>query len=268
MTRAAVWGASGFIGGALCTAAEARGWAVQRLPRAGAHAAALAGAEVAYHCAGKADETDPGAYLEATERFARACAAAGVLRLVYLGTVAVYGFKTAGEVGTDTPLEGKGAYAESRIRAERVLPSALAGGPTRLCIVRVPTIVGHGMSGTVIKRFARAVGWGLFVHPGPADATLACLGVRRLAEILAKLGEMPSPPLVSQFSDHLRWAEIAERVGAQRGRHIPRLRIPALGGKLAVLASTARYRDDTLALFGPEAGFPATAEDLDATLRP
>lgn len=266
MTRVAVWGASGFIGSALCAEAEARDWTVQRLPREGADAAALAGVDVAYHCAGKADEDDPGAYVAATERFARACAAAGVKRLVYLGTVAVYGVRTSGDIGTDAPLEGTGAYADSRIRAERALQAALAGGATRLCIVRVPTILGRGMRGTVLARFARAVGWGLFVHPGPAEATLACLGVRRLAQILVRLGDMPSPPALAQFSDPLRWTKIAERVGALRGRRIPRIRIPSLGGKLAVLASTARYQDDSLALFGPQSGLPATADDLDAAL--
>lgn len=266
MTRAAVWGASGFIGSALCAAAEGKGWTVLRLPRDGADAASLAGVDVAYHCAGKADEGDPDAYVAATERFARACAAAGVKRLVYLGTVAVYGVKTAGDIGTDAPLEGTGAYAESRIRAERALQSALAGSATRLCVVRVPTIIGRGMRGTVLARFARAVGWGLFVHPGPAEATLACLGVRRLAEILVRIGELPAPPALAQFSDHLRWTAIAAQVGALRGRSIPRVRFPALGGKLAVLASTACYQDDSLALFGPQSGLPATAEDLDAAL--
>ena len=268
MTRAAVWGASGFIGGALCSAAEAKGWTVQRLPRSGADAAALAGIDIAYHCAGKATEIDPAGYVEAAERFARACAAAGVKRLVYLGTVAVYGLKVAGNVEPGVPLEGRGGYAESRIQAERALQAALASSATQLCILRVPTILGRGMSGTVIERFARAVGWGLFVHPGPAEATLACLGVRRLADIMSRIGELPSPPQVSQFSDHLRWTDIADRVGALRGRSVLRVRIPALGGKLAVLASTARYRDDTAGLFGSEAGLPATAEDLDAALRP
>ena len=268
MTRAGIWGASGFIGGALCAAAEARGWAVRKLPRGGADTTALAGIDIAYHCAGKAMETDPEGYVRAAERFARACAEAKVKRLVYLGTVAVYGVRFSGAIGTDAPLAGVGAYAQSRIQAEHALQSALAAGPTRLCILRVPAIIGRGMRGTVITRFARAVGWGLFVHPGPAEATLACLGVRRLAEILVRTGELPSPPRIAQFADHLRWTAIAARVGAQRGQRIARLRIPALGGKLRLLASTARYADDSASLFGPDAGLPATAQDLDAALRP
>ncbi len=267
MTRIAVWGASGFIGGALCAAAEARNWTVQRLPREGADASTLAGVEIAYHCAGKAAQTDPEAYVDTTERFARACAAAGVGRLVYLSTVAVYGLKLSGTIETDAPLAGRGAYAESRIGAERVLQQTLAGGGSRLCIVRVPAILGAGMSGTVIRRFARAVGWGVFPHPGPADATLACLGVRRLAELLARIGEAPAARPLWQFSDHLPWAEIARRVGELRGRRILRIRLPALGGKLALLASTARYGDHS-GLFGDAAGLPATREDLDAALGP
>lgn len=268
MIRAAVWGASGFIGGALCAAAEAKGWTVSRLPRAGADTASLTDVQVAYHCAGKAAETDPEGYVEAAERFACACSAARVQRLVYLGTVAVYGVKHAGEIDTDSPLAGTGAYAQSRIQAEQALQSSLAASGTRLSIVRVPAIVGRGMSGTVIARFARAVGWGVFVHPGPANATLACLGVRRLAEILVRIGDLPSPPPIAQFSDHLRWTDIADRVGALRGRRILRVPFPALGGKLALLASTARYRDDAADLFGEDAGLPATADDLDAALRP
>ena len=266
--RTAVWGASGFIGGALSAAAETKGWTVQRLPRGGADAAALGGVDIAYHCAGKATETDPKAYFEAAERFARACADAKVRRLVYLGTVSVYGVRFSGDIGADAPLAGRGSYAESRIQAERVQQRALAGTPTQLTIVRVPAILGRGMPGTVIARFARAVGWGVFLHPGPADATLACLGVRRLAEILVRIGELPSPPSIAQFSDHLRWTDIASRVGQMRGRRILRVPFPALGGKLAVLGSTARYRDDVDALFGQEAELPATAEDLDAALKP
>jgi nucleoside-diphosphate-sugar epimerase len=241
---------------------------VQHLPRSGANTAALAGIDLAYHCAGKAVETDPGGYVEAAERFAHACAAARVKRLIYLGTVAVYGSKFSGAIDTGAPLAGTGAYAESRIRAERALQATLAQSTTRLSIVRVPTILGHGMPGTVVARFARAIDWGVFLHPGPADATLACLGVRRLAEILVRIGELRSPPPIAQFSDHLRWTDIAGRVGKLRGRRILRVPLPALGGKLAVLGSTARYRDDVVELFGQEAGLPATAEDLDAALKP
>jgi nucleoside-diphosphate-sugar epimerase len=268
MTRAAVWGASGFIGGALCAAAEAKGWTVQRLPRSGADAAALANVDLAYHCAGKAAATDPERYVADAQGFARSCSAAGVKRLVYLSTVAVYGRRLSGQIGTDAPLAATGVYAQSRIQAERIQQQAVAQSRTQLCIVRVPAILGRGMSGTVIERFARAVAWGVFLHPGSADATLACLGVRRLAQILARIGELPAPPPLAQFSDHVRWTDIARRAGALRGRRILRIPFPPLGGKLAVLASTACYRDDTLALIGEAASLPSTQEDLDAALRP
>ena len=267
-TRAAVWGASGFIGSALCAAAEANGWTVQHLPRSGADTASLANIDVVFHCAGKTAEADPEGYADAAGRLAHACAAAEVKHLVYLGTVAVYGLKYSGEIGADSPLAGRGNYAESRIQAELAQQKALAGTPTQLTIVRVPAILGRGMPGTVIARFARAVGWGVFLHPGPADATLACLGVRRLANILVRIGELPCPPSIAQFSDHLRWTDIAGRVGQLRGRRILRVPFPALGGKLAVLGSTARYRDDVVELFGQDPGLPATAEDLDAALKP
>ena len=263
MRQIAVWGASGFIGSALCAAAEARGLAVQRLPRDATAASALAGVDVAYHCAGKATQVDSAAYVAMTERFARACAAAGVRRLVYLSSLAVYGPKRSGVTGTDSPLDGRGAYAESRIEAERVLQLAFAAGGTRLCIVRAPAVLGRGMPGTVMRRFARAVGWGVFLHPGPADATFACLGVRRLAECLLRLGELSSPPPVIQFCDQLRWADIARRAAELRGRRVVRIRLPSLGGKLALLASSASYADDADRLFGHDPALPLTTDDLD-----
>lgn len=267
MIQAAVWGAAGFIGSELCATADARGWSVHRLPRSGATSVTLADIDVAYHCAGRATETDPSGYVEAARNFARACSDAGVGRLVYLGTVAVYGAQRAGEFDPDSPLAGTGPYAESRIQAEHAMQAALAGSKTRLHVVRVPTVVGHGMTGTVIARFARAVGWGVFLHPGPAHATLACLGVRRMAQILVRIGELPSSPDVAQFADHLRWIDIARRVGELRGRRIVRIPLPALGGKFAAFAATTHYRDDVIALFGKDAGLPTTSEDLDTALK-
>jgi nucleoside-diphosphate-sugar epimerase len=258
---AAVWGASGFIGGALCAAAEARGWSVRRLPRT-PDAASLAGIELAYHCAGKAADAGKPGYAEAAERFARLCAEAGVRRLVYLGTVAVYGPRRHGAISADTPPQPADDYARSRLEAEGRLARALAGSATELVIARVPTVIGAGMPGAVLSRFASAVRWGVFVHPGPAEAAFACVGVRRLAQILLRLGEAAPPAPVVQFADQLPWADIARRAGARW-----RLRIPALGGKLKVLSSTVRYADDTARLFGADAPPPATLADLDAALR-
>ena len=58
---------------------------------------------------------------------------------------------------------------------------------------------------------------------------------------------------------------LAQRVGELRGRRILRVRLPALGGKFALLASTAHYRDESSA-FGDASSLPATSEDLDAAL--
>ncbi|MEW6690793.1 MAG: NAD-dependent epimerase/dehydratase family protein [Pseudomonadota bacterium] len=285
MTRIAVWGASGFVGGALCAAAEARGWTVRRLQRSTAGALeatalsfdssesrmrdAVAGVEIAYHCAGSPAANNALQHPEAAARFAGACAKAGVARLVYLGTVAVYGPRSSGEIGTGTPLAGSSTYAQSRIETERRLRVALGDDPERLAIVRVPAVVGQGMPGTVIARFARALAWGVFPHPGPLNASFACVGVRRLAHILIRVGTLEPAPAhpVLQFAEHLRWVDIARRICESRGKRILRIRLPALGGRFAVLASTARYTDDAPRLFGNDPELPSTWVDLDAAIK-
>ncbi len=274
MTRIAVWGASGFAGARLCDAAPAHDLEVRRLTRAeldfesgeARMREALAGVEVAYHCAGKLDETDPGSYAAATARFARACAAAGVRRLVYLSTLAVYGPRRAGEIRTDTPLTGADAYAASRIEAEVAVHAALTGTATLASIVRVPMLVGEGMPGTALRRFFGALRLGVFPHPGPEDATLPCLGIRRLAALLLRLPRDGNATL--QFSDNLRWTELADRYGELKGRRIARIRLPALPGPLAAFSSTARYADDSSRVVGGGEGLPSTWPDIEALIRP
>lgn len=268
MTTVGVWGASGFIGSALCAAAEAKGWPVRRLPRSGGTLHDLQGIDVAYHCAGSVPEPDAAGYVGMTERFARQCAAAGVRRLVYLSTVAVYGPRRAGTIKTDTPLDARDAYARSRRDAEQAVRIVAADTKCQRRIVRVPTIIGREMKGSVIRRFENALRWGLFLHPGSADAGLACLGVRRLAALLVGMAPHPSAPEITQFADFLRWTDIARHVGIQHSRRIVRIPLPAMEGRLAVLASQVRYEDDTVRLFGADAGFPETVDDLTAALKP
>jgi hypothetical protein len=111
------------------------------------------------------------------------------------------------------------------------------------------------MPGTVLERFFKVLRLGVFPHPGPGEATIACLGVQRLAAILLRLPDAGNATW--QFSDHLRWVELAQR----RGRVI-RIRLPNLPGRFAVFSSTARYADDS------GAGLPSTWQDVDELLRP
>jgi nucleoside-diphosphate-sugar epimerase len=254
VTRIAVWGASGFAGSHLCGAAEAQGWQVRRLGRTGID---LTGVQVAFHCAGKVAEPDAAGYVAAATEFARACAAARVRRLVYLGTVAVYGARVRGIIGKDAPLLGSGAYAESRIEAELAIQAALSGTDTAWSIVRVPMLVGPGMQSKALARFFGALRFGIFPHPGPEDAALACVGVRRFAQLMLRLPDEGNATW--QFADHLRWAELARRKRAVR------IRLPRLPGRFRVLSSTVRYADDSVRLAGD---FSSTWDDVELLIRP
>jgi nucleoside-diphosphate-sugar epimerase len=270
--RVAIWGASGFAGAALANAAEARGWSVKRLGRAELPfeatgeqmSAALRGSNFAFHCAGSAAGDQQG-YADAATRFALACDADGVHHMVYLSTVAVYGTHYAGHVAVDAPLLGHGPYAASRISAEHGIRAALSGGGCRWTVVRVPMLVGKGMPGTALARLAGFARYGVFPHPGPEEALLACLGVRRLAEILVRLADSAAGG-AWQFADHYRWAELARRSGALHGRRVLRVRLPPLGGRLRVLSSTTRYEDQSARLAG-NTTLPSTDLDLEVALK-
>lgn len=273
MTEAAIWGAGGFAGSALSACAEASGWTVRRLDRlvlpmdseVSAMAEMLRGAGIAFHCAGKIGQEGHEGYGESAMRFARACAEAGVQRLVYLSTVAVYGPQRRGFVSAEHALLGADAYAASRIEAERAIQAALSGGDCAWTIVRVPMLVGSGMPGRALRRLAGWARYGLFPHPGPEDAVLACLGIRRLAALLVR--SLASGNALIQFADHVRWLDVARRAGELYGRRVVRLPLPPIPGRLGALASTAHYQDDS-ARFGGAGPLPETAPDLDDALRP
>lgn len=281
MTLAAVWGASGFAGMQLCDAASSVGWRLRRFQRSGGPdaiplefsageeemEAALRGADIAFHCAGKAGDNSVEGYADAAGRFARACGRAGVRRLVYLSTVSVYGSPRGGEYGPESPTMGRGSYAQSRIEAESKILLAARGeqNEARGVIVRVPMLVGVGMPGTLLARVFRIFRTGMFPHPGRRDSLIAFLGIRRLSSMLVSLPES-TPPII-QFSDHIRWTDLAHRWSDLTGRRVIRIRLPNPGGRFMVFDSVSRYRDDSSILFAQNAPVPGTVEDLDAVIR-
>jgi nucleoside-diphosphate-sugar epimerase len=175
-----VTGGTGFIGSRLALEAKRRGHAVAVLGLAGTAAQARnavllreAGVEVvlapladmatvrpllstggvvqhlaaAQHEAGVPDEHFREVNVRGTERLLDACAAAGTARLVYGGTMGVYGRRREGVVDEDTPPAPDNVYGVTKLAAER---AALAR---------------RGELGVVVARIAEAY--------GPGDPRLA-----------------------------------------------------------------------------------------------
>ncbi|HTP96267.1 MAG TPA: NAD-dependent epimerase/dehydratase family protein [Burkholderiales bacterium] len=186
-----VTGAGGFIGSGLCTTARARGARIVRLVRRpqpaepdrmtrvadlGAESdwpALLDGIGAIVHLAGPAHVpfgSDAAALaqlrrvnVEGTARLARAAAAAGVRRLVFVSTIKVNGETTPAQPFTerDAP-DPRDAYAVSKWEAEQALAEVAAGSRLEIVVLRPPLVYGPGVKANFLA-LLRAVdrGWPL-----------------------------------------------------------------------------------------------------------
>lgn len=217
-----VTGADGFVGSALCPALEHAGHRVRRaVRRITGHAAhdtiavgdigsstdwstALAGIDTVIHLAGRAHvmherldaEAVRAAYFsinaEGTQALARAGAAAGVRRLVFVSSIKVNGEATTAmpyrEVDTPHPLDD---YGRSKLDAERRL--AAIGRETGLehVVVRPPLIYGPGVKGN-LARLIDIVARGIPLPFGAIDNRRSLVGVTNLASALQTCAEHPA----------------------------------------------------------------------------
>lgn len=206
----AVTGADGFIGAAVCGRLEGAGHEVVRIVRRrqgeGVNrrvvedlakadlVPVLEGSNVVLHLAGRAHvlvETleDPAKAFErenvlVTARVAEAAVRAKVKRLVFVSSIGVNGSQTYGspfrESDVPAPVE---PYAQSKLRAEKVLASVAERSSLECVIVRPPLVYGPGAPGN----FARLVRWAARGLPLPSMALnnrRSLIGVQNLCEFL------------------------------------------------------------------------------------
>jgi UDP-glucose 4-epimerase len=199
----------------------------------------LAGVGTVIHTAGLAHQFHPGsdeaerfhrANVTATERLARAAAAAGVRRFMHVSSVSVYG-PGRGCRDESAPTRPQGHYAQSKLTAERRLTDILHGSGTELVVLRPGTLYGEGDPGNVL-RLIRAVDRGRFLPVGRGrnmkslihrdDAARACL--------LAATRPLPagscSAPVYNVTAETHCMAEIVTEIHRALGRKPPRLFVP------------------------------------------
>jgi nucleoside-diphosphate-sugar epimerase len=173
-----VTGANGFVGRMLCEALAGAGRTVRkavRAPLAGFSdlavgeigpatdwRAALEGAGAVVHLAARTHvlrETAPDSLAEyrrinvaGTDRLARAAAAAGVRRLVFLSSVKVNGERTDARPFTeDDAPRPEDAYGVSKWEAEQVLARAAAETGLKVVVLRPPLVYGPGVKGNFLR---------------------------------------------------------------------------------------------------------------------
>ena len=210
--------------------------------------AALADVAVIIHVAGRAhiapsstaESTLERDNVVATTRLARAARAAGVPRFVHISTVKVNGESTRPGAPfriDDVPAPSDG-YARSKWRAEQALAAALAGGPTRATVLRLPMTYGPGARAN-FAALVRAVAAGWPLPLAGIRNRRHLLGVGNLVGALAAV--LATDHLVGTYfaadADSVSTPQLVEAIARALGGH-PRL-VGCPPGALRVMAKIA-----------------------------
>ena len=240
---------------------------------AGEMLAVLQGLSVLVHCAGSAGD-DHAEFEAATLVLAEAAIKAGLRRVVMLSTVAVYGDAleavglTPGTcVVKSLPPMPVSRYAQSRYRAESCMRECLRQGGVGFTVVRVPMVLGPGMTARPFAKLRQALDIGIFPALGSPSACLPCIRCERLAHGLAML-VMEAGPLqdLYQFSESLPWSSVRDSYVEKTGKRVLSIPLPGrfifnllnlLGARRAALivksmTNEAVYLDDLAGLLGED----------------
>lgn len=217
--RILLTGASGFVGRAVATAAQARGHAVRTAGRStpapgsdgvmigdlGAAvdwSQALAGREVVIHLAARVHvmretASDPIAAFRAVNRdatiaLANAALHAGVRRFVYISTI-----KGLGEGDESRPYRSSDAasptdpYGRSKWEAEQALGELGAKSGLEVVIIRPPLVHGPGAGGN-LRRLLRILSKGIPLPFASIKNRRAMVGVENLADLIVRVSTHPA----------------------------------------------------------------------------
>ena len=215
--RILVTGADGFIGNALCAQLRDRNYPIRRVLRGPASdddirigdigtltdwRAALAGVDGIIHLAARAhvmhdSVADPLAEyrrinVDATIRLARAAAAAGARRFVFLSSIKVNGERTMGKSFTeDDAPRPEDAYGISKWEAEQALSKIAAETGLEVVVLRAPLVYGPGVKGNFLT-LLRAVARGVPLPLASIDNRRSLIYVSNLTGAIARCIDHPA----------------------------------------------------------------------------
>ena len=285
-----VTGANGFVGSALIERLVAEGMPVRAAVRTPATASvlrakypqadvvtageigaatawrdALARVDSVVHLASRVHvlrETEPeplrafrGVNTEGSIALARAAAAAGVKRLIYLSTVKVIGERTEGEPFSDASiLRPTGPYAISKQEAEAALFRIESETGMCVTVLRPPLVYGAGVKGN----FLRLLAWVRASYPLPLSAihnqrSLLYLGnlVDAIVTLLIRPVEAGHTYVLRDGED-VSTPELIRKLAKQMDVPVRLLPIPAWGlrlaGQISGRAEAVRRLTDSLTI--------------------
>jgi nucleoside-diphosphate-sugar epimerase len=272
LTRAFVTGGSGFIGGALIERLRAEGWEVSALARSeraaervrelGAEAAtgdlddreslraAAEGCEIAFHAAAKVEDWgDPADYerlnVRGTDNVIGACRAAGVRRLVHVGTeAALMAGQPLVNVDESAPLrpDSPALYPSSKARAEELVRAANGGG-LETVVVRPRFVWGRGDT-TLLPALVDMVKGGRFRWIGGGRQLTATTHVDNTVEGLWLAATRGTPGGVYFVTDGepVVFREFLSQMLGTQGVSIPDKSIPPTAARMAAVTAERLWR--------------------------
>lgn len=199
-------------------------------------AGVFAGSEAVVHAAGLAHVFDRSGAMDSalwrvnadgTENVATAAAQAGVLHLVLVSTAAVYG-PHEGSTDETTPCRPVGAYAQSKLEAERRATGIALEHGMALTILRPVTMYGEGDPGNVL-RLIRSVDRRRFLWIGNGTNRKSLLHRDDVAEacVLA-LGRKPEGvEVLNVAGPSYEMCEVISTISKELGRGVPPVHIPS-----------------------------------------
>jgi len=216
-----VTGGTGYVGSRLVQALRARGVRVRVLARPTADVArvealgaavvrgdvtapatlssAFADQSIVIHAAGMVSDWGPRREFfrvnaQGTANVVAACRAAGVRRLVHLGSLTVLGLPRGGALvdeATAPAGDPRDAYTESRLSGERIVRAAHGEGGLETAVVRCGLIWGPGEP-TILPRILALLRRGRMVYPGGGRNHLGLAYVDNLVQGLLLAATVPA----------------------------------------------------------------------------
>lgn len=169
--------------------------------------------------------------VDGTQSLVEACFAAGVRRLVYFSSIAVYGSTHGRSADEGSPLHPEGLYAETKRAAEEIVLTATGSSshPPEGVVLRLAAIYGPRMKGNYL-RLVRALSRRRFFPVGDGSNRRTVVFVQDAVRAALLAAQHPNAPgrifNVSDGSIHtLR--DLLEAICAALGRKPPRLYLPA-----------------------------------------
>lgn len=265
--KIAVIGASGFIGGHLCTALGAAGHDVYPCSaRSSIDQRRLCEAEFVVHLAAIAHArgVDPATLhrvnVELPLEVGRLCATAG-MRMVFMSSVKVHGEKSVAPLMEEAPLVPKDEYGESKARAEDGLRAIR---DLRLTVLRPPLIYGFGVRANFLA-LVRAVDRGWPLPFASIDNRRSLIFVGNLVDAIIRCLDVPGTFLVSD-GEAVSTPRLCREIGEALGHpaHLfpfpPALLPRKLAGSLEIDDSAIRHTLNWQPPFTRAQGLKATAD--------